>query len=172
MALQYIKELETLIKGAMIDELTQQGHVMTGSLLKSIQVKSTILSNKLVLEGSFFAYGRILENGVTAQNIPFGGSTGKKTSRYIQGLVEFVKLRRIETDNKKALGVAFAIAKTHKKEGMPTNNSFLPKFTKNGRRLDWLEFALQNAEDAILEKLNKIFGDDFEGGIQNLLKNI
>lgn len=166
------KELETLIKGAMIDELTDQGHVMTGSLLKSIQIRSTTISNKLIMEGSFFAYGRILENGVTAANIPYGTSSGKKTSKYIQGLVEFVKLRRIETDNKKALGVAFAIAKTHKKEGMPTKNAFSATFTKNGRRLGWLEFALLGAENAILEKLDKIFGDSFEGSIQNLIKKI
>jgi tartrate dehydratase beta subunit/fumarate hydratase class I family protein len=163
-----IQELETLIIKGLTDELTQQGHVMTGRLVKSLRIKTRIFLNGFEMEGSFFRYGAILDRGTKPSRIPFGNTTGAKTSKYIQGLVEFVKKRRIETNAKKALGVAFAIAKTQKKEGMPTKGSLA--FSKNGRRIDWIDFGFEQINDQIFAKLGDIFGESFEGSIDNIIK--
>ena len=163
-----IKELEDLIVTGLTTELKEQGHIMTGRLAKSIRIKTRIFLNGFEMEGSFFRYGAIIDRGTKANRIPFGGTTGKKTSKYIQGLVEFVKKRRIETNQKKALGVAFAIAKTQKKEGMPTKGSFA--FSKNGRRIDWIDFGFEQINERIFNKLGDIFGKSFEGSIDNIIK--
>lgn len=171
-----IEQLEELVISGLTEELTQQGHVMTGALVKSIRIKTRVFLNGFEMQGSFFKYGAIIDRGTKAARIPFGKKTGKKTSKYIQGLVNFVRKRRITSNKKKALGIAFAIAKTQaakpagKGEGMPTNGSVNAKFTKNGRRLDWIDFGLGEINTKIFAKLASIFEGQFEASIDNIIK--
>ena len=129
--------LADFFKQELAAELTAQGHTDTGRLVNSINY--TILSDlstvKIVFE--YLYYGDIINNGVKAANIPFGRSTGKKTSLYIEALKNWAARKGF----KNPLGAAFAIAKTHKKEGMPTRGSY--KFSNNGRRKNWRGFVLE-----------------------------
>jgi hypothetical protein len=57
-------------------------------------------------------------------------------------------------DEKKSLGIAFAIAATHKKEGMPSKGSYA--FSSTGKRLAWIEEAFKNNEDKITEAISEM----------------
>jgi len=127
-------------------ELKAQGHVLTGQLLNSIRFELTREGSKIV--GVFFAadYGLIVNFGVKAANIPYGGGkTGAKTSKYIQGLFSF--FRRKGLSERESLSAAFATAKTHKREGMPSRGSF--KYSENGRRTGWIKEALKKKVSAL-----------------------
>jgi len=133
------------------DELDRQGHKGTGKLKDSIRYE--IRKFPGIIEAVVFMadYGRYVDRGVKAANVPFSGtnrgSGGGGTSKYIQGLQQFWMLKGLSRDE--ALSAAFATAHKHKKEGMPTNDSF--DFSQNGKRegffsdtLDTFEMEIEN----------------------------
>lgn len=168
MLLQELNALSELLIGEFRKELKDQGHNLSGRLSKSLQITPIFNRGQITLLGSFFNYGAPVDQGVTASKIPFTPGSGKKSSKYIDGLIRFVKLRRIETDDKKAKSVAFAIAFKHKKEGMPTKSSF--KFSKNGRRRGWISHVLDSNEQVISELISDIFENEVNTNIDNLIK--
>lgn len=168
--------IQAWLEAELKEELTQQGHVMTGELLNSITtVSEEFVNGDTAVDVLMLERYRFTERGVRASRIPFGGRRARQarggTSEYIQGLVEFVLARRMTTDRKKALGIAFAIAHTQKKQGQPTRGSF--DYSKNGRRLkfqqtvlagralkqeirtEWRE-QVQAALDTTIAKLNRL----------------
>jgi hypothetical protein len=155
-----------LIERLIRDELVAQGHDLTGKLKKSITVQVKQFPAFIELEGSLLKYGIFVERGVKASRIPYTPGSGKTTSKYIAGLVRFVKLRRIAT-GKNALSVAFAIAKKHKKEGMPTRNS--RKFSKTGARRGFVSFALTKNAAKINESISAALGELVETQLDNLI---
>ncbi len=78
---------------------------------------------------------------------------GAKPSRYIQGLIEFFINKGLSENEAK--GAAFATAKTHAREGMPTSGSY--RFSKNGRRLKFIDESTRASAQI----------DDLEKEIQN-----
>ena len=93
-------------------------------------------------------YGMIQNFGVTPDRIPFNAGSGKKTSKYIDGLKEFAKIK-LGKSGKEAERIAFAIAYKQKKEGMPTKGSKLMG-KKTGAVLD----ALRDSEDEVTKLIN------------------
>ena len=83
------------------------------------------------------------------------GGSGARISKYIQGLKNFARLR-FGVSDKEALSIAFAIAKKHKREGMPTKSS--SRFSKTGKRTEAIEDALAEVDD----ELNKMIEDTLE----------
>lgn len=131
-------------------ELMGQGHKLTGTLIQSLEAKVDTASG-LTIAFLMERYGIVLNDGVKASRIPYSGrrpETGRsgRTSKYIQGLIEYVK-RRKGLSGKEAKSMAFAIAAKHKKEGMPTKGSF--KYASNGRRLGWIDYTITEESDAI-----------------------
>jgi hypothetical protein len=143
-------------------ELAAQGHELTGATANSMEARISLENGTIALE----AYGSkviaILDKGVAPDRVPFSG-TGKSggTSAYIQGLKQFAMLR-FGVDEKTALGIAFAIAKKHKQEGMPTKGSY--QYSETGERLSAVEIvfkenqkrydgALGEVVDIILEEV-------------------
>ena len=124
-------------KAELKNELEQQGHKDTGKLIDSIDYEILIDTDTVKIVFEYLYYGEIVNNGVTAAKIPFGGSTGAKTSLYIEALRAWAKRKGFS----KPLSAAFAIAHKHKKEGMPTKGSY--KFSNNGRRKNWKTFTLE-----------------------------
>lgn len=107
------------LEEALGSELIRQGHRLTGALIQSISVKIFERFDSLGLEGIFNDYGIFLDTGVSKDKIPFSGATGRGgKSLYITGLINWVRLK-FKVNAKKAKGIAFAIAHTHKKKGMP-----------------------------------------------------
>jgi hypothetical protein len=134
------------LRDALRDELEKQGHRLTGKLAESIVFEIRVDGDKVV--GVFLgeSYGLVLETGVSASRIPYGGKTGKGgTSKYIQGLVRFFELKGL--GQKQALRAAFAVATRAKREGMPSRGSF--KFTRNGRRKNWITHTLNTKLPAV-----------------------
>ena len=141
------------------DQIAVQGHNMTGSLSKSVEHKTKITSDGVIIQFLLNEYGVPVNTGVAAPRIPYGGNTGAKVSKYIQGLIRFAKIRFRVTE-KQAKGIAFAIANKQKKEGMPTRGSF--RYSKNGKRTNYIE-------DAVLLKTKQI--EALIGDLENELIN-
>ena len=142
-----VKQISEYFKQELIDEFLEQGHRDTGKFEKSVEYQ--ILTNTKTIEivFSYLKYGIFLEKGVSAANIPFGGSSSRKSvSLYIEALKDWAARKGM----KNPLGAAFAIAKTHKKQGMPSKGSY--KFSSNGRRKNFQSFVL---------KANATFVNDF-----------
>jgi len=125
-------------KKELRNELEQQGHKDTGKLIDSIQYDILMDSNSVKIVFEYLYYGDIVNNGVKPNKIPFGNSTGATYSKYIEALKNWAKRKGM----KKPLSAAFAIAKTHKKEGMLSKGSY--KFSNNGRRKNWKTFTLES----------------------------
>lgn len=132
----------------------EQGHNLTGKALMSIDYTTDYTESGFTIIMWMVHYGAILDKGILAQNIPFGQKKAAY-SKYIQGLRDYVR-KRMRIGGKRGLSIAFAIAKTQKKEGMPTRNS--RKFSKTGRRKGFVEVAIQAAaaktRQAVIEKTN------------------
>lgn len=138
-------QIAQVITKAVKIELKLQGHRLTGALENSIEerVRQTATGVRIEIEAE--RYARFVNRGVPANRIPFGGSRARR-SKYIEGLKRFARLRFGVTDAQ-ALRIAFAIARKHKKEGMPTKNS--RRFSRTGKRIEAVDDALGKARPQI-----------------------
>ena len=129
----------------MIDDLSEypvreikkatrdQGHFLTGRLEQSTREKIALTNDGLIIEIVRNAYGQAIESGVPRNRIPFSPGSGAARSKYIQGLLDFVKRRNLKPRaGGTQLGIAFAIAKKQKQVGIPTVGS--RRFSKTRRR--------------------------------------
>lgn len=149
-------------------ELAEQGHRLTGNLENSLEAVVTEAANGWASEVMWEAYGGAVNYGVKADRIPYSPGSGAQTSKYIAGLIEFVRLRNMAPgDPDKQRSIAFAIARAHKREGMPTKGAY--KYTQNGRRMLAVQFAMGKAwpgivegiEEGIAEAIEKLLGEIF-----------
>ncbi len=141
------------IGGLIVDELRRQyrlqGHNLTGKLIASIEDKVTLTVTGAKVQVLIVDYGVIINNGTPASRIPYTPGSGRGgTSKYIQGLQNFARLR-MGLNAREALSVAFAIAKKQSKEGMPTKGSF--RFSKNGKRTGAIEDTLEIIDNKIVQ---------------------
>lgn len=134
-----------MVVDALAFEFSQQGHNNTGAGIESIVYAVKQFGNVYQLDLSFNKYMIYQDKGITADRIPFSFGSGNKTSKYIAGLTKWVMQRGMANNRKKARSIAFAIAKTHKKEGMPTRGSYL--YSRNGRRKNFF------TENYVFEKV-------------------
>ena len=141
-ALDIIEKQSRIVANFFQDELRKeiesQGHKDTGKLMDSIEYEILMDSDAVYITFTYLFYGEILNDGVKPKNIPFGNSTGATTSKYIEALKNWATRKGM----KKPLSAAFAIAKAHKKQGMPTRGSYA--FSLNGRRKKWRSFTLES----------------------------
>ena len=148
-------ELEHILSKVLEEEWIAQGHSITNKITETIKYVVKQETNSLTLSGMMYPYGSIIAAGTKANKIPYSGRSGRGgTSLYIQALQNYVILRMRITDEKKSLGVAFAIATEQKKHGMPTPGSY--SFTNTGKRLDWIEEAFKKNEDLIFDTIQKM----------------
>ena len=121
--LQILLNAANFIAERIKEEFVKQGHSMTQEWENNVIAEEDNDNSASVWA---YGYGLVLNEGVTADRIPFGGNgTSSNTeSKYILGLVRFAKLRKPGISDKQALRMAFAIANVQKMEGMPTDNSF------------------------------------------------
>lgn len=124
-------------------ELIDQGHILTGTLRDSIEMLP-IIKNKDITEAFVVLerYYEALDTGVPSTSIRFSRGSGKGHSRYIEALIRFWELKAgLTGDN--AVSAAFALATKHKKEGMPTQNSW--RYSSNGRRKEFFSHTINNS---------------------------
>lgn len=139
---------------AVAMEWKKQGHELTGQSVKSMQVVESDLQNGIRLDGYVPANMAYLNAGIPANRIPYSPGSGKRFSLYIEGLRQYAK-KRMNASDKDALGIAFAIASKHKREGMPTRTS--ARYSQTGKRTGFIETALEakrpEMERAIIEQI-------------------
>lgn len=167
-----IKVVEEILKELIAefqDELRQQGHVLTGKLINSMSFRVDEFSSQIIGVIEFEDYGRFVDTGVPASHIPFSGRSGKGgTSKYIEGLIRFFKLRGLS--GREAKQAAFATANKHRREGMPTLAS--RRFSQNGDRKGFINKRLQKAEPRILVQFEQIAGDKLEVRVLEVFRQL
>ncbi len=143
------KQIGELIVDELRRQYRLQGHNLTGKLIASIEDKVMLTVTGAKVQVLIVDYGVIINNGTPASRIPYTPGSGRGgTSKYIQGLQNFARLR-MGLNAREALSVAFAIAKKQSKEGMPTKGSF--RFSKNGKRTGAIEDTLEIIDNKIVE---------------------
>lgn len=157
---QTILTVDKKIKEDLQREIIDQGHHLTGALEESI--KSTVeISGDVALDIEANDYLNPLNTGVPASRIPFNSSQRNGgTSKYIQGLIRYAQLR-MGKEGKEAVSIAFAIAKTHEKTGMPTPGSYA--YSKTGQRKNLIPETLEKndydkqIENGLSEEIDSAF---------------
>jgi hypothetical protein len=152
-----LKSLGDMLVDALVDEFIAQGHNNTGEFVKSITYAVNNFAQVISLNLYFNKYGVFLDKGVTAQRVPFSAGSGARSSKYITALTKWVRQRGFVTSLKQAKSMAFAIAKKHKKEGMPSRNSY--KYSINGRRTDFFTYTIENKQDEIDSRIYELAGE-------------
>jgi len=163
-----LKRLKESLRKAIFEELVNQGHSLTGAVENSVEFTEENTSNTYQLNVLINYYAKYLNNGVQRQNIPYNPGSGATKSAYIDALTRYAE-KRFGLSGKKAVSAAFAIAKTHKKEGMPSAGSYA--FSKNSRRTQWVDHVLKVELDNIMEFVNGITDKVIEVSIKNLYSN-
>lgn len=149
-----IEKLELVLNEALMNEFEAQGHSMTGKLVKDIEYVVKTEVNKISISGMMYPYANYLAAGVKSAKVPFSGRGGGGTSLYIQALKNYAKQRMGIENEKKALSVAFAIAHTQKKHGMPTPGSY--SYSSTGKRTDFISEAFRRDESKITEVVEQM----------------
>ena len=135
------------INAELVNQLDEQGHRMTGKLQETLEV----LTDDKGVSGVGELYGIFVNLGVKAEQIKYPYARAR-----IEGLTRFAQFR-MGVDEKTGRSIAFAIATKHAREGMPTADSY--KYSKNGKRTDSIDDAIESAAPLIQEIFYKEFVD-------------
>ena len=157
-----LERLAEVLKQEMRTQLKIANHIMTGALSESIEsrILSTIEGRKI--EIWIEQYGIALDQGVPPDRIPFTEPSGRGgRSKYIEGLQRFAQLKLGVSDNRESLSIAFAIARKHKKVGMPVKGP-----TK------FIEKTLDATEDEIEKFVEEWSEAVFIAKIESIIQNI
>jgi len=162
-------DISVLAISVVANEWRLQGHELTGSAVKQMETMVRMEINTLIIEGFVPDYMAINNQGVTAARIPYTPNSGRPPSKYISGLIDYVK-RRMGKSDKEAKGIAFAIASKHKKEGMPTKTS--ARFSKTGKRTGFIEQALDKNSAKFVELIEVSVAATVEVLVESYYKSI
>jgi len=163
-------DISLLAITVVANEWRAQGHELSGSAVKQMETVIREEIATIVIEGYVPDYMAINNSGVTAARIPYTPNSGRPPSKYISGLIDYVK-RRMGKSDKEAKGIAFAIASKHKLEGMPTKNSVI-KHSKTGRRTGFIEIALEKSSPKFIELIENAITFSVEATIESYYKSI
>ena len=141
-------EIGEVVKKAVKQAFIIQGRSLTGALVNSIDYSVNATINSAFVEFTLLDYGMILNYGVPPNRIPFSPGSGAKSSKYIDGLKMYAKLR-FNANDKEAERIAFAIARKHKKFGMPLDG-------KIGAVQNGIDDSKQEVEDLISAAMTKL----------------
>jgi hypothetical protein len=113
MNLSPVKDIATKIQIILGSELIALKRNASGSLINSLQHEITPIgqfSFDLKIMGN--SYWRVVEYGVAAANVPYDATTrsGAANSKYIDGLMNWIKTKGIASNDDVVRGIAFAIA--------------------------------------------------------------
>jgi hypothetical protein len=142
------EQVGEVVKKAVKQAFIMQGRTLTGALVNSIDYSVNATVTSAFIEFTLLDYGMILNYGVPANRIPFSPGSGAKSSKYIDGLKMYAKLR-FNANDKEAERIAFAIAHKHKKFGMPLDK-------KTGAVEEGIKESSDEVEELISEALTKV----------------
>lgn len=158
-----IDDILLFIKGELVKELNAQGHNNTGSLIDSIDLVSRQIADDVIGEIYMNDYWQPLNSGVRANKIPYQRGSGKKSSKYVEGLVKYFQSKGLPLQSAK--GAAFATANVQKREGMPTSNSY--KFSNNNKRTGFMDVI--DKEQGYIERYIEL---SYQTEVQTALDNL
>jgi hypothetical protein len=142
------EQVGEVVKKAVKQAFIMQGRNLTSALVNSIDYSVNATVTSAFIEFTLLDYGMILNYGVPANRIPFSPGSGAKSSKYIDGLKMYAKLR-FNANDKEAERIAFAIARKHKKFGMPLDG-------KTGAVEKGIKESSDEVEALISEALTKV----------------
>jgi len=162
-------DISVLAISVVANEWRAQGHELSGSAVKQMETLVRFEINTLIIEGLVPNYMAINNQGVPSNRIPYTPNSGRPPSKYIRGLIDYVK-RRMGKSDKEAKGIAFAIASKHKREGMPTKGSV--RFSTTGKRTGFIEQALDKNSPKFIELIENAITFSVEATIESYYKSI
>jgi hypothetical protein len=146
-----VQQIANLAINAVAIQWKAQGHNLTGNAIQQLETR-IVAGGDIVIQGYVVDYMANINAGVTAARIPYSPGSGARTSKYIAGLIDYVKKRMGKSD-KEAKSIAFAIASKHKREGMPTKAS--KRFSSTGKRTGFIEAALDGVEPELAQLIER-----------------
>lgn len=149
---QILEQIASLALQAVAIEWKAQGHNLSGNAIRELETRIVEKANSTIIEGYVIDYMATTNQGVPASRIPYSPGSGARSSRYIDGLIDYVK-RRMGKSEREAQRIAFAIASKHKREGMPTKAS--RRFSKTGKRTGFIEQALDDIEPQLAQLIEQ-----------------
>lgn len=166
-----IKDLKSELKG--------QGYINSGKLYESMELEIKATSSGSIALLKLENYYRWVDQGVKAENIPYGGSNGGRNrrsgggngrSKFIEALIKFWKSKGLSEN--KAKSAAFATARKQKKEGRPTQASW--RFAPNRRRLNFFTDTVEENKNTenFETKVEKLVAQKWETMFSNFEKAI
>ncbi len=145
-----VTKIADLLVDLIKKEWVAQGHHLTGKFENSLETKIVKSSDSIkfqVIDGTDQGYGKILDDGVTAEQIKYPYAKAR-----IKGLTEYAKLRMGVSDED-AVSIAFAIATKHAKEGMPLPST--KKYSSTGFRTKFVADADVKIREVLKDELFK-----------------
>lgn len=153
-----LKELQTELEivgqfmaNILVAEIVAKGKVATGGLRDSVEYKIVRTPNSYAVELYADSYIENVDKGRKA-GYPSGGD-----GSFLRALIEWVKVKGIESDNKAAVRAAWAIRESIFKKGIPPTNI--------------IEFAIEEIERNIDEMVIQALSKDIEDYFDNLILN-
>lgn len=135
---QILVEVARNLNKALVNELRDQGHYLTGALERSINTSFRVVERSKATELIGFAldYAQDLETGLRPKQ--FGRS-------HVNELFKYFLLRGL--NQVQAMEAAILTNRRHIKEGMPTKDS--SRFSKTGERKNFISNAWEKSEKNI-----------------------
>lgn len=156
------RRAQRVIEAGIHEESRAQGHYLTGAMEASLAGFIENVGPIKTLSGTAVGYTVYVNGGVPAASVPYAPGSGAKTSRYIEGLKAFWKLRGLP--EAEATRAAFATARKQKSEGMPTHGSVAHSST--GERLHMIERAFEKKRNELdtvmLSGFDQIIEEEFQ----------
>ena len=162
-----IDDVLIFVKNELVKELKSQGHNNTGSLVSSIELVSKSIADDVVGEIYMNDYWEPLNTGVRANRIPYQRGSGKKSSKYIDGLIRYFQSKGLALNEAK--NAAFATANKHKQEGMPTSASY--RFSQNNKRIGFMD-VVDKEYGYITQYIELEYQRDVQTALDNLIDRL
>jgi hypothetical protein len=167
---QMIKDVATKIQVILGTKLIDLKRRASGSLINSFSheiVMATEFDLNLKIKG--LDYWKVVNYGVNAMAIPYSPEekSSKASSLYIEGLIKWIKIKGIASDNDVVRGIAFAIAtkQTGQKGGQGKGNPM----DKN--KLFFVE-KTQSEREVEVQKIGEIYQKSVVTSIRSLTGGI
>lgn len=143
---QAVQKATMLLKERLAEKFADQGHSLTGESERGLVTTVALEGGQYigrVIGADHFLY---LEFGIKPDRIPYSaGQVRGGKSEYIQGLIRFWEKRGLH--DREAVGAAFATAKIHSREGLPTRKSLV--YSATGHRTGFIAQTVKESEGEV-----------------------
>lgn len=161
-----VEKAGNVMKQELIRAFKAQGHNNTGKAVKSIEEQILQSGDKVLVNILMNDYVNIVDTGVKASRIPYSPGSGRRRSKYIQALIKYFRSKGLGNESKSA---AFATARKHKREGMPTRAS--RRFSQTGKRTGFLQVSASRSEERMQGEVTQFMEDVYTKTIVEIGRN-